>query len=136
MKKILPLMMIFAIGAGVGYVGAVWTSGVQAQVQTDIVAPEVARWTNEVIRPLAEDLRALNIKCENTLAQWYAGKNALIKNDNSIIQDGRQNEGVSVLTGVDINSFMAQVAAIVSQFDTAGVSDVIQKPCVRSLEVR
>lgn len=102
----------------------------------DITNPQTIRWVGEVVRPLAETLRAVNVACEQTMAEWYAGINATVPNDTSDLADGREDEGVSRLTGADINSFLGQVAAIQAVFDVAGVVDVINKPCVRSLEVR
>ena len=96
---------------------------------------EAIRFANEVVRPLAERMRDLNVLCENALAVWYGGMNALYPNDATALADGRENEGVSRLTGADVNSFAGQVADYVSQLDGAGVADVVLKPCVRNLSV-
>lgn len=96
---------------------------------------EAIRFANKVIRPLAEKVRDLNVLCENALAVWYGGMNAVFPNDTSAVADGREAEGVSRLTGADVNSFVGQLATFAAQLDGAGVSDVVIKPCVRNLSV-
>jgi len=96
---------------------------------------EAIRFSNEVVRPLAERVRDLNVLCENAMAVWYGGMNSDFPNDSTAVDDGREAEGVSRLTGGDVNSFMGQLATFVSQMDGAGVSDVVLKPCVRNLMV-
>jgi hypothetical protein len=68
------------------------------------------------------------------MASWYGGMNALIPNSaQEALDDGRESEGVSRLTGADINSLIVQLAGIQTALNVGGVSDVISKPCVRPL---
>lgn len=135
MKRNIIILAALLCGVGIGIgIGTAGLPGASAQAGID--NPEAIRWVNEVIRPLAENYRATNIMSEQALAQWYGGMNTLFPNDSTALEDGREAEGVSRLTGADINSFMGQVATLVGQFDGGGVVDVINKPCVRMLEVQ
>lgn len=97
---------------------------------------EVIRFTNEEVRPIAERLRDLDHIISDLLTSWYGGINTVCPNDpGESLEDGRESEGVSRLSGEDINSLMAVVATMKSTFDGAGVRDVINKPTVRSLNV-
>ena len=102
----------------------------------DVTNAADIRFVNEVLRPLTETLRAANVACEQALIQWYAGKNASIGSSaEDAILDGREAEGVSRLTAADVTSAMGQAQTFATQMDGAGVADVIQKPCVRTLMV-
>ena len=101
-----------------------------------ITDPVAIKWANEELRPMAERLRDLNALVDDTLVAWFAGLNTVIPNSaTQDLDDGREAEGVSRLTGADIHSFMTQVATIQTQFDGAGVMDVIDLPTVRALQV-
>jgi len=69
------------------------------------------------------------------VATWFGGLNSVIGNsaDDNLI-DGRESEGVSRLTGADVANLMTQLIAFQTQLNQAGVSDVISKPCVRTLD--
>lgn len=97
-----------------------------------ITDPEVIRFVNEEVRPIAETLRAVKIKSAAVVSRWFAdGINSRCPNDSSALEDGREIEGVSRLKGSDINSLVAQLANISSQYN----SDIIELPCVRPLSV-
>jgi hypothetical protein len=100
----------------------------------DITDPQAIRYTNEIIRPLAEVMRALKARIDAGMVTWYGTIAALVPNDSSPLADGREADGVSRLTGADINSFVAQLAAYKTALEQAGVPDVISKPCVRPIE--
>ena len=102
----------------------------------DITNPEAIQWTNEVVRPLAELMRSLDYRIQSALTTWYASISSNVPVDaEAILQDGRAAEGVSRLTGNDINLFVAQLAAYKTAMDVAGVRNVISKPTVRALTV-
>ena len=101
----------------------------------DIVNPQVINYCNSVIRPLAEAMRSLDARCDAGLVTWFSQIAANCPNDSSPVADGREAEGVSRLTGADVNSFVAQMAAYQTALNQSGVADVVSKPCVRSLEV-
>ena len=101
----------------------------------DIDNQEAIRFVNEVVRPKAEQLRALKAEIDAAVATWFGGLNSVIGNsaDDNLI-DGRESEGVSRLTGADVANLMTQLIAFQTQLNQAGVSDVISKPCVRTLD--
>ena len=100
----------------------------------DITSPEVIKFSNEQIRPLAEAMQALDYRVQAALVTWYATISADCPNDSSPIADGREAEGVSRLTGSDVVNMVTQMAAYKTALELTGVPDVISKPCVRSLE--
>lgn len=99
----------------------------------DINNPEALKYVREIIRPLCERYRAEYYRDKSALTTWFGGVNTLIPNTADPIQDGRENEGVSRLTGADVNSVVTQFAAFVTAMEQSGVLDVISKPCVRQL---
>jgi hypothetical protein len=101
----------------------------------DIVDPRAISYTNQVIRPLAEQMRSLKARVDSGLVTWFADIDALVPNDASPLLDGREAEGVSRLTGADITGLVTQLAAYQTALNVNGVAAVISKPCVRALEV-
>lgn len=102
----------------------------------DITDPQAIRYCNEIVRPMCEMFRAVYYRDKSALNVWFGGGvNALFPNDASPVQDGREIEGVSRLTGADVNNVMTQLVAFVTAMEQSGVLDVISKPCVRVLEV-
>lgn len=96
-----------------------------------ITDPEVIKFVNEEVRPLAEEYRAIKIKSAQIVARWFGNNiNGRVPNDSTTLNDGRDAEGVSRLTGADINSLIGQAANIASQFNT----DICEKPCVRPFQ--
>lgn len=102
----------------------------------DVTNAEAIRFVNEVIRPMAERLRALTHLVESADTQWQNGIGTLMTADLAgNIMDGREAEGVSRLTANDVVLLMAQVETIKTQLTGVGVQSVIAKPCVRPLNV-
>lgn len=97
--------------------------------------PQGIRFVNEVVRPLAEQLRANKVKLEAIKVEWENGVSDLFSKGGDI-EDGREAEGVSRLTCDDVNNFMAQVLKIALGGAAALDEAIIAKPCVRALEVR
>jgi len=97
----------------------------------DIVDPQAIKFTNEQIRQLSE--RSRNLKAEITAAstQWFGGINSLFPNTADPVQDGREDEGVSRLTGADVNSVMSVLIGAAGQIN----DEIIAKPCVNPLRV-
>lgn len=100
-----------------------------------ITNPQAIAFVNQNIRPRAEQIRALKAQIDADLTQWYAGMSALIPNDSSAVEDGREAEGVSRLVGSDVVNVLSQLVALQSQLDGSGVAATISKPCVRTLQV-
>lgn len=96
-----------------------------------IINPQAIVFCNEVLRPLAEQTRALKARITAANVTWGAGLNAVFTNDSSVVTDNRTAEGVSTLTGADIQQLMSGLLAV-----SAAVNDqVISKPCVRPIQV-
>ena len=97
---------------------------------------EAIQFTNDTIRPMAEKLRALKYEIDNAMLKYNSGIGAVCVADMSgIVEDGREAEGVSRLTGNDVVGLAVQMATIQTQLAGVGVMDVIIKPCVRPLRV-
>lgn len=97
----------------------------------NIVDPQAIKFVNEQVRPLAEKLRALMLQITSNETDWFAGINTKVPNDTSAVTDNRDAEGVSRLTGADVNSFISVAIAM----RNAGNTQIIAKPCVRVLSV-
>ncbi len=94
--------------------------------------PEAIRYVNEVIRPVCEEIRALEARISSHITTWDNGVNALIPVDGGEVQDSRDD--VSTLQGNDVVGVMVQLNAIRDLLNQVGVPGVIAKPCVRALE--
>ncbi len=98
---------------------------------TDTVA---IRYTNEVVRPMAEKLRNLKAEIDSHMLQWHGGIGVIFTADMAgLVDDGREAEGVSRLTGNDVVGLVNQISALQTQLAGVGVMDVISKPCVQPL---
>jgi hypothetical protein len=98
--------------------------------------PEVIKYSNEVTRVMAEKLRALKYEIDAHMLAWHGGIGAICTADMAgVVEDGRENEGVSRLTGNDLVGLAGQLEAIQTQLNATGVMQVISKPCVRSLRI-
>jgi hypothetical protein len=95
----------------------------------DVTDPNVIRFVNEQVRPLCEQARALKARVGAMTTDWFAGINAKVPNDASAIQDGRTAEGVSRLTGANVNS---AVGTLIAAHDAIN-DQVAALPCVRPL---
>jgi hypothetical protein len=96
-----------------------------------ITNPNTIKFINDVVRPLCEKARALNALVGNGSDEWFAGINDTVPNTAEVVDDGRVSQGVSILTGADVNSAMNILIAM----KTASNVQIISKPCVRALEV-
>jgi len=94
-----------------------------------INSPEQIKFVNEQIRPIAEKLRALKAQSDALLVDWYGGLNTQFPNDSTPVEDGRDAEGVSRLTGQNVNDICYLLAVKVADMHDA----IIAKPCVRPL---
>jgi hypothetical protein len=101
-----------------------------------ITNQEVIQFSNDTVRVMAEKLRALKYEIDAAMTKYNSGIGAVCVADMSgLVEDGREAEGVSRLTGNDIVGLVAQMSALQTQLSGAGVMDVIVKPCVRPLRV-
>jgi len=97
-----------------------------------VTNPEAIRFVNEQIRPLSEKVRALNAEINAMSTAWFRGINATFPNTTEAVDDGRDSEGVSRLTGADINSSVSIMMAM----ETASNDEIISKPCVRAFQAQ
>ena len=103
----------------------------------DITNPEAIAFCNEYIRPLAEQVRALKARIDAAGTRWFSGVNTTVGASSADqIADGREAEGVSRLTAADVTNLMSQLLTIQAQLEQGGVAGVIEKPCVRPLNVQ
>lgn len=93
---------------------------------------EAVRFVNEQVRPLCEKTRALIAEIDALKTVWFAGLNLDFPNDETNLADGRAGEGVSRLSGADINSAVGILIAIAA----ASNAEIISKPCVRALSAQ
>lgn len=98
-----------------------------------ITDPEVIKYVNEQIRPLAEAVRALDAQMD-AADETFRRLNGQIPNDNGeMLEDGRENEGVSRLSGRDIRDFVTVVRSLQAVLN--GTDATVEKPTVRPLRV-
>ena len=101
-----------------------------------ITNTECIRFTNEVIRPMAEKLRAIKAEIDAHMLTWHGGLGAIFTADMAgAVEGGRENEGVSRLTGNDVVGIVNQIEQLQTQLNGAGVMTVIAKPCVRAMRI-
>lgn len=94
-----------------------------------ITNPEAVKFSNEQIRPLCEEARALMARITSMQTSWFAGVNTEFPNDTTAVADNRDAEGASRLVGTDINGAVSNLLAILA----ASNAQIISKPCVRAL---
>ena len=104
-----------------------------------ITDPRAIKYTNEVLRPLAEKLRDVLEDIARAEQTWTDEVGALMPNTADVLEDGRDAEGVSRLTGAEINSLravfvqMKNLRAGSAVTTLANVDTRIGRACVRTL---
>lgn len=99
-----------------------------------ITNQEVIRYSNEVVRPIAEKIRALKVEMDSAMVTWFSTISTNCPNSSSeVLEDGRSSEGVSILTGQDIVSVITSIQSLQTVLDAGGMSGIISKPCVRAI---
>ena len=97
----------------------------------DITDAEAIKFVNEYIRPMCENIRYMKARGDDFALKW-AQVSASFPNDTSLVEDGRGAEGVSRLTGADINAVATVFNTLLGDIDATATS-VIAKPCIRPL---
>lgn len=98
-----------------------------------ITDPEAIKFVNEYIRPMCENVRYMGARGTDFANKWTQ-ISALFPDDAlETVEDGRENQGVSRLTGADINAVAGVFTLLLSQISGATAQAVISKPCVRPL---
>lgn len=95
----------------------------------DITNAEAIRFVNEQIRPLCEEARALKVRITSMHSDWTDRIGAMFPADESPVVDGREDEGVSRLTGYDVGAAHDSLVAASAQINNA----YIDPPCVRAI---
>lgn len=103
----------------------------------DIVNQEVVRFSNESVRTICESIRKLYYTLDDMKRKWDASIAPAIAGNEFTdpVVDGRAAQGVSQLTKNDVTLVAVQVNALLGVLNSPGVLNVIQKPCVRPVEV-
>lgn len=91
--------------------------------------PEAVRFVNEQVRPLCEKARALSAEIAAMQTLWFGGLDAKFPNDATALDDGREGQGVSRLTGSQVQ---LAVGVLIAMHGEAN-AEIIAKPCVRPL---
>ena len=97
--------------------------------------PAALKVIGEGVRPMAERLRALDVAIVALQRDYAALANVPADDPGVLIDDGRDNEGISRLTGADVAAFMKTLESVHKVLSEDGVADVVNKPCVRALSV-
>lgn len=105
-----------------------------------ITDPRVITFVNEQLRPLAERTRAVQAEIETTLAYAAAEVFGLIQSapEGSVLEDGRDAEGVSRLTREDLLLAMGLLDQLVAEVRLPENADALAamfKACVRPLRI-
>ena len=96
-----------------------------------ITGPEEIKFVNEYIRPMCENIRYMKARGDDFAIKWTQ-LGSSFPNDTSVVEDGRDAEGVSRLTGADINAVATVFNTLLGDID-ATAEAVIAKPCIRPL---
>jgi hypothetical protein len=92
-----------------------------------ITNPEAIRFVNEVVRPLCEELRGFAVRKAAAETLWNSGLNAHFANNADTVEDGREGEGVSRLTALQVSQAVGEI------FGVDPNAEIVAKPCVRQL---
>lgn len=96
-----------------------------------ITGPEEIKFVNEYIRPMCENIRYMKARGDDFAIKW-AQLSSSFPNDTTAVEDGRDAEGISRLTGADINAVATVFNTLLGDID-ASAEAIIAKPCVRPL---
>lgn len=100
-----------------------------------ITNPGVITYSNEVFRPLCEEFRNLKYRIDDALLTFNNIHSVNCPDDPAeILEDGREINGVSVITGEDINTVIGYFTQFQTMMDGLNVSVNMNKPCVRPLQ--
>ena len=98
---------------------------------SDITDAEAIKFVNEYIRPMCENIRYMKARGDDFALKW-AQVSSDFPNDSSPVEDGRESEGISRLTGADIQAVAFVFNSLLGNIDATATA-VIAKPCVRPL---
>ena len=98
-----------------------------------ITDPEAIKFVNEYIRPMCETVRYMVARGTDFANKWAQVAGDFPNDPLEAVEDGRENQGVSRLTGADINAVAGVFSTLLGEISGATAQAVISKPCVRPL---
>ena len=98
-----------------------------------ITDPEAIKFVNEYIRPMCENVRYMGARGSDFVNKWAQVAGSFPDSALETVEDGREGQGVSRLTGADINAVAGVFTLLLSEISGATAQAVISKPCVRPL---
>ena len=97
-----------------------------------ITDAEAIKFTNDYIRPMCENLRYMTARGSDWSKKWAELSSKFPDDTKEIVEDGRESEGISRLTGADINAVATVFGSLLTIMDNTAQT-AITKPCVRPL---
>jgi hypothetical protein len=97
-----------------------------------ITDAEAIKFTNDYIRPMCENLRYMTARGADWSKKWAELSSKFPDSNSEAVEDGREAEGISRLTGADINAVATVFASLLTIMD-ANAQAAVTKPCVRPL---
>ena len=97
-----------------------------------ITDPEAIKFVNQYIRPMCENIRYMKARGDDFAVKWAQLSSDFPNDASEMVEDGRDAEGISRLTGADINAVATVFATLLGDID-ASAAAVIAKPYVRPL---
>ena len=97
-----------------------------------ITDPEAIKFTNDYIRPMCENLRYMAARGSDWATKWAELSSKFPNKVEEVVEDGREAEGISRLTGADINAAATVFASLLTIMDVSAQT-AVNKPCVRPL---
>ena len=98
-----------------------------------ITDPEAIKFVNEYIRPMCEQVRYMGARGSDFANKWALLGADFPVDPAEVVEDGREGEGISRLTGADINATAAVFLTLLASIGTPEAQATISKPCVRPL---
>lgn len=95
--------------------------------------PRVVAFLNDRARPRAEAIRDLFAMMDDDAKKWAELADSVPNDDKEIIEDGRDRDGVSRISGADLVLFQAVCEKMNSAVNELSELPVITKICVRPL---
>ena len=97
-----------------------------------ITDPEAIKFVNDYVRPMCETLRYMKARGDDFAFKWAGLSGDFPMNPAEIVEDGRENQGVSRLSGADVQAVAMVFSTLLNDLDITAQA-VISKPCIRPL---
>jgi hypothetical protein len=84
----------------------------------DITDPEAIKFSNELIRPMADDFAQRYYQCKRIVNEWNAkSMSAKIPNNANVIIDGSATDGRHVITGVMATAIITRAQEHIADYE-------------------